>query len=108
MISYLSDPYHASYKVQMDFYTYLFRSQGFSVEDTSYFLVCNAQSNKDGFFGRIEFSQTLIPYKTDISWIESKVDKMIKTLNSKVSPDPNPSCKNCAYFREKNINYIKN
>ena len=40
--SYLSSPYHEGYKVQMDFYAFLLKEMNFEVDETSYFLVCNA------------------------------------------------------------------
>ena len=99
-ISYLSDPYHKNYKIQMDFYAYLLDQMGFKVEPISYFLVCNALHNDEGFFGRMNFSQTLIPYKVNTDWIEDEVNGMIEVLNSKEVPDPNPCCKNCAYVNQ--------
>ena len=43
---YLNDPYHESYKIQMDFYSYLLKKLGFEVHSTSFFLVCNANRQK--------------------------------------------------------------
>ena len=37
--SYLADPYHEGYKVQMDFYAYLLPKMDFDVSETAYFLV---------------------------------------------------------------------
>ena len=99
-VAYLSDPYHKNYKIQMDFYAYLLELMGFKVEPTSYFLVCNALHNEDGFFGQMNFSQTLIPYEVNTDWIEEKIIGMIGVLNEKVTPNPNPCCKNCAYVNE--------
>jgi ATP-dependent exoDNAse (exonuclease V) beta subunit len=50
--SYLSDVYHAGYKIQMDFYAYLLQQMGFEVSETAYFLVCNADRTAKGFFGK--------------------------------------------------------
>ena len=58
-ISYLSSPYHEGYKIQMDFYAYLLTEMGFDVNETAYFLVCNADRSADGFFGKLDFSETL-------------------------------------------------
>lgn len=99
--SYLESPYHEGYKVQMDFYNYLLVKMGFEVSDTSYFLVVNANKNADGFFGKIDFSETLISYKHNISWIDEQVQNMINCMNKENLPDSHPSCQNCAYARER-------
>ena len=102
-ISYLSSPYHEGYKIQMDFYAYLLTEMGFDVNETAYFLVCNADRSADGFFGKLDFSETLIPYQWNTDWIPSKLDEMMKTLNSDDIPLSNESCENCAYARERSI-----
>ena len=48
----------------------------------------------------MNFSQTLIPYEVNTDWIEEKIIGMIGVLNEKVTPNPNPCCKNCAYVNE--------
>ena len=67
--SYLADPYHEGYKVQLDFYAYLLREMNFEVSETGYFLVCNADRGADGYFGKMDFSETLIPYACNPDWI---------------------------------------
>ena len=57
----------------------------------------------DGFFGKLDFSQTLIPYQWNTDWIPSRLEEMIKTLNSEDIPLSNESCENCAYARERSI-----
>jgi CRISPR/Cas system-associated exonuclease Cas4 (RecB family) len=99
--SYLSDTYKQSYKIQMDFYAYLLQQMDFEVEHTSYFLVCNADRNADGFNGEMKFQEVLIPYQWNSDWVHDKVNKMINLLNNNDAPTAHPSCKNCAYA----INY---
>ena len=100
---YLSDVYKEGYKVQMDFYAFLLEQMGFEVEDTAYFLVCNADRGADGFNGELKFQEVLIPYKWNSNWIHSKVSQMIDLLNDNNTPDGNPSCKNCAYARQRAV-----
>jgi len=97
--SYLSNVYHQGYKTQMDFYNYLLRGMGFKTSETSYFLVVNADKSLNGFNGNMKFSETLIPYKHDISWIPSKIREMIDLINQSIIPDSHESCENCAYAR---------
>jgi hypothetical protein len=98
---YLSSPYHEGYKIQMDFYNYLLTDMGFKVGSLSYFLVVNANRSADGFYGKMDFSETLVPYQHNISWITPKVEDMIALINQGVVPDSNPSCENCAYAKQR-------
>jgi len=98
-ISYLSNVYHEGYKLQMDFYNYLLNCRGFKTSSISYFLVVNADRTAEGFNEQMKFSETLIPYKNDVSLIPNKIRAMIKTMNSNTVPDSHESCENCAYAK---------
>jgi len=100
---YLNDCYHDGYKVQMDFYAYLLSGMGFDVHPTSYFLVCNAKREEDGFYQTMHFEEYLVPYKWNSNWIEKKVNEMVNLMNQHEIPEPNESCKNCAYSEQ----YVK-
>jgi hypothetical protein len=97
--SYLANPYHQGYKTQMDFYNYLLTCMGYKTSAISYFLVVNVDKSVSGFFGNMRFSETLIPYKNDISWIPFKIREMINTMKSSNIPDSHESCENCAYSK---------
>ena len=97
---YLEDPYHEAYKIQMDFYAYLLSGMGFDVHQTSYFLVCNAKRDDQEFNKRMNFDEYLVPYNWNIDWIENKIDEMVNLMNESQIPEPNPSCKNCAYSEQ--------
>ena len=99
--SYLADIYHSSYKIQMDFYAYLLQCMNFELSELSYFLVCNADRNAEGFYSKMDFQEVLIPYKWNSSWIPNEISKMIDLMNQKVIPDGNLSCKNCAYAKQR-------
>ena len=99
--SYLTSPYHQGYKLQMDFYNFLLSRMGFKVSSVSYFLVCNAHRDASGFFGRLDFSQTLIPYEWSSEWIPEKLNQMLQTLNNENIPESNISCENCAYAKQR-------
>ena len=96
---YLESTYHQAYKTQMDFYNYLLKEMDFVTEDYSIFLVVNANRHAGGFHGKLEFSETLVQYSHDVSWIDLKIQEMINCLNSENIPDENPHCENCAYIR---------
>ena len=101
----MEDPYHEGYKIQLDFYGFLLSEMGFMVSDTGYFFVCNAIRDVDGFFGKMEFEETLIPYKLKVNYIPKLVSEMINVMNSEMIPKSNPSCMNCAYSTER-IQYL--
>ena len=96
--SYLSNIYHQGYKIQMDIYVYILRKMNFKVSDVSYFYVCNGEKSYDKFEGKLNFSTTLVPYKTDTSWVDKKIIEMKKVLESSKIPDVNKSCEHCAYL----------
>ena len=98
--SYLSSGWHQGYKNQMDFYNYLLNLMGFKTADTSYFYVVNANRAANGFHSKLEFTETLIPYKHDFSWIPEKVREMIHCMNQDKVPANNPACMNCAYTKQ--------
>jgi hypothetical protein len=98
---YLAGVYHQSYKVQLDFYSYLLIKMGFNVSQIGYFYVCNADRSAPDFNGNMVFQETLVPYEWNIDWIDPKVWEMIDVLNSHDLPEQNPSCENCAYAQQR-------
>ena len=98
--NYLDDPHHEGYKIQMNFYAYLLLGMGFNVDQTSYFLVCNARRGDVNFNKGLYFDEYLIPYIWEIDWIENELDEMLNTINSSQIPESNESCKNYAYSEQ--------
>jgi hypothetical protein len=96
--AYLEDPYHQSYKVQMDIYVYILRQMKFKVSDTAYFLVCNGLKTPDKFDATLQFDLTLVPYKTNDSWVKNKIIDMKKTLEAKDVPEINKFCEKCLFL----------
>ena len=95
---YLEDVYHEGYKLQLDFYKYLFEKNGFEVQTTAYFVVYNATLERNSFDNKLEFTSDLIPYKTNSSHIESKIIEMKKLMDSSEIPKHTPHCQNCNYI----------
>ena len=100
---YLDDVYHQSYKTQLEFYAYLLSKMGHEVDETGYFVVCNADRDKENFEKNMKFDELLVPYKLNLTWIEEKIDEMIDVLNEKKLFKSNESCMNCAYQREREL-----
>jgi hypothetical protein len=97
-VAYLESQYHQSFKIQMDVYVHILRKMKFKVSDTAYFLVCNALKTLEKFDGKLQFELTLVPYKTDTSWVESKIFEMKSTLDSPNAPEINKYCEKCMYL----------
>jgi hypothetical protein len=96
--SYLDSDWHLSYKLQMDIYVHILRKMNFEVSNLSYFYVCNGEKTNDKFKNRIDFKTTLIPYRVNTTWIESKLAEMKKVLDSDIVPNIEKTCEKCAYL----------
>ena len=97
--SYLNSGWHLSYKFQMDIYVHILRKMNFNVSDVSYFYVCNGEKTNTKFENKMDFKSTLVPYKVDTTWIESKLTEMKKVLNLDSPPDIVSTCEKCAYLK---------
>ncbi len=97
-VNYLNNVWHQGYKIQMDIYVHILRKMNFKVSDIAYFYVCNADRNHTKFDGKLNFTITLVPYKTNTSWIDKKIIEMKQTLDSEDIPDINKSCEKCMHL----------
>ena len=97
--SYLNSEWHLSYKLQMDIYVHILRKMNFNVSDMSYFYVCNGEKTNYSFENKIDFKITLVPYKVNTSWIESKLTEMKEVLNLDSPPSIDLTCEKCAYLK---------
>jgi hypothetical protein len=68
------------------------------MSDTAYFLVCNAIKTPDSFDAKLQFDLTLVPYKTNTSWVENKIIEMKTTLEAPKVPEINKHCEKCMYL----------
>ena len=91
--------YHKSNLRQLDFYAYLLKLNKFKVFKTGYWILCNAlDKDQKTFGGKLNFTTTLVPYKTNTSWIDKKIAEMKQTLDSENVPEINKSCEKCMYL----------
>ena len=97
--NYLSNIYHQGYKIQMDIYVHILRKMNFKVSDIAYFYVCNGDRNYKKFDSKLNFTTTIIPYKTNTSWIDQKIIEMKEILDSNYVPEINKSCEKCMYLK---------
>ena len=97
------------YKRQMEVYQWLFRQNGFDVNEKGYFLYINGRKDT-GFYdtgndgetvGRMLFRTTLIPYDGDTGWVDDVIYQCRDTLRGDEIPEGSERCDRCRYFRER-------
>ena len=99
----LDAPWQISYKRQIEIYQWLFRKNGFDVQDLSYFVYCNGIQEGILFNNELKFKIKLIPYKGNDSWIDQTVKMMSEVLNSENIPESNSNCEYCRYIKKANL-----
>ena len=99
----LNAPWQISYKRQVEIYQWLLRKNGFDVQDTAYFVYCNAIKRDIAFENKLHFKVKLIGYKGDDSWIPSTIKKMKLCLDSDEAPSPSKNCEYCRYVIKANL-----
>lgn len=100
----LDADWQQSYKRQMEIYQWLLRQNGFSVNDTGYFVYTNGRMDLDGFHDRVEFKTKVIAYTGSTDWVEPVVLQMKQCMDSDSVPPVGNSimgggCEHCAYAR---------
>jgi len=76
----LDADWQIGYKRQMGVYQWLFRKNGFKVNDTGYFVYCNGSTDKEAFDAKLEFDIKVLPYKGSGDWIEPTLIKIKECL----------------------------
>ena len=93
----LDADWQIGYKRQMEVYQWLFRKNGFKVNETGYFVYCNGDADKEAFDGKLEFDVKIIPYKGDDSWVENALADAKKCLMGSKIPKASDDCDYCNY-----------
>jgi len=88
-----------AYKRQMEIYQWLFRKNGFHVQDVGYFVYCNGKTDRQAFDGKLEFDIQLLPHEGKTEWIEPTLNDIKQCLMSDVPPFSSSECDFCAYRR---------
>jgi CRISPR/Cas system-associated exonuclease Cas4 (RecB family) len=96
----LDDQWKQWYKIQAEFYQWLFRARGFKVNDIAYFVFANATKDRAAFDAKLEFAVTVIAHIGDDSWVEPTLAKMKICLDSNNPPAANPDCEYCQYIEK--------
>ena len=96
----LDAPWQISYKRQMEIYQWLFKKNGFKVNNTGYFVYCNGKRERPRFDNRLEFDVTILPYEGTTSWVEQPIMKIHECLNINKVPERTDGCDFCLYTKE--------
>ena len=93
----LDDFWKNSYKRQMDLYVWVMKKKGFNIDKVGYFLYCDGDRFTNNLFlaekiAYMEFKITLIPYETDVSWIENTLFNIKANLNNNERPLHHEKC----------------
>ena len=97
-ITELSDsPWDQQYKRQLGVYRWLLEQNGFTVEETGYLVYANADQSLPEFGDTLQFETTLVPVKTDVSWIHQTLLDIKACLEQKTIPPSGSNCEYCAY-----------
>jgi hypothetical protein len=97
----LDTEYRQGYKRQLEFYGWLFRQNAFPVSKRAFILYANAQKDRDGFNGKLEFDLQLIEHQGNDEWVEPALIKAKECLMADVPPDPAEGCEWCQYRQAK-------
>ncbi len=93
----LEDQWKRWYKIQAEFYQWLFRARDFKVSDMAYFVFANASKDRKAFDGKLEFEVTIVPYGGNDAWVEGTLGKMKECLDTDIPPEAGAECEYCAY-----------
>lgn len=96
----LDADWQIGYKRQMEIYQWLFRQNGFAVNDTGYFVYCNGNTDKEAFDARLEFDIKLIGYQGITNWVEGAINRAWECLQGDTIPERTDSCDYCLYSQE--------
>lgn len=102
----LDGKWKEAYKRQMEIYQWLFRQNGFRVQEIGYFVSVNARKDRPTFDGHLHFDIHLLAHRGDDAWVESVVMDAKKCLMSDTLPAAADECEFCSY--RKNTRDIEN
>jgi CRISPR/Cas system-associated exonuclease Cas4 (RecB family) len=101
----IDSDWQISYKRQMEVYQWLLRQNGFTVNDTGYFVYTNGRMDLDGFNNRVEFKTKIIPYTGKADWVEPTLLEMKACLEGDMPPIGTAAmggpCDFCMYARSR-------
>lgn len=95
----LDDQWKKWYKIQAEFYQWLFRARNYKVNEIAYFVFANATKDRRAFDARLEFDVTIIAHKGNDGWVEPTLMKMKDCLELAKPPAAKNGCEYCQYVK---------
>jgi PD-(D/E)XK nuclease superfamily protein len=95
----LDAAWQIGYKRQVEFYQWLLRGNGFTVEPVAYFVYANGRRNEPAFNDQLVFDVKVIPYRGDDAWIEPTLLQVKQCLDAPNVPASGADCDYCDYRR---------
>lgn len=86
------------YKRQIEIYQWLFRKNGFAVDDTGVFVYCNGRKDAEEFLSRLHFDVKLISYVGKTDWVDALVAEAYACLQTDKIPEASEDCDYCSYI----------
>jgi CRISPR/Cas system-associated exonuclease Cas4 (RecB family) len=90
-------PWEVQYTRQLGVYRWLLEQNGFTVDEVGYLVYANADKGLPAFNDTLRFETTLVPVKTDTSWIEKTLLDIKACLDSNTLPVSGSVCEFCPY-----------
>ena len=85
------------YQWQLELYQWLFRRNGFEVNETGYIVYAQAKTDVGGFNERLEFELSLLPHHGNDSWVEPTIIQAYECLKNDALPESGEDCGWCGY-----------
>ena len=93
--------YHKTYLRQLEFYAHLLKLNNYKVNETGYWILCNAgRTDQKIFDGNLDFKIDLLSYDLKTDYIEDTLVELEKCYNSEKIPPLNPYCDTCRWHKE--------
>jgi len=96
-VTVLDQPWHETYKRQLEIYQWLLRRNGLDVSDRGFILYCTGRSDRTSFDGRLEFEMMIIPYDGSDYWVNQALQEVKACLESDLIPKKADKCEHCSY-----------
>lgn len=93
----LDADWQIAYKRQIELYQWLFRKNGFKVNNIGYFVYCNGDTDKEAFDAKLEFDVKILPYEGNDKWVENAIIEAHKCLMADNIPESGKECDFCSY-----------
>lgn len=88
---------NGEYKRQLEFYQWLLRKNGFTVNSKAYLVYCYAKKEGGFLNGNLFFERKLMEYVGTTEWIDTAIPTIIATALSPSAPRPAEHCEYCTY-----------